>query len=268
MDLTNLQVSLNDLLSDEDLHVFEMLARLVDREDWDKIASYLSSELAADLKAKVQSDGKKNLLGSLRRIIKNETEKQNIEIKQALKNATSVQLRGSLGDKLVQFHKRAGLQNRKSNLLAVAFADRLTDLIFPAADRAAKLSELIVRERPTQEAEKYLEEACLCYFYELYSASAVMCRSILEEVIEKRIGQIKNHLPKGSGETPHTLGALLGFAEGLGALGAKVVPREARREVQKVNSLANRAVHQNPILEEEACDCLAAARYALGWILK
>lgn len=95
-----------------------------------------------------------------------------------------------------------------------------------------------------------------------------MCRSILEEVIEKRIGQLKNDLPKDSKEVPHTLGALLGFAEALGVQGAKVVPPEAWREVQTVNTLANRAVHQSPILEEEACACLTAARHALGCVLK
>ncbi|SRR5216683_773447 len=267
MDLFDLGVSLGEILRDE-VNLAEMLVPLVDREDWDEIARRFSRELTEGLREDVQSHGKEDLLRLLRRMDKDETEKLNREIKKALKDATSFQLRGALGDILVQFYRRAELQNRKSNLLAVAFADRLTDLVFPAAERAAKLSELIVRERPTGEAEKYLEEACLCYFYELYSASAVMCRSILEEVIEKRIGQLKSDLPKDSKETPHTLGALLRFAEGLGALGTKVVPPEAWREVQTVNTLANRAVHQSPILEEEAGACLAAARHALGCILK
>lgn len=166
MDLTHLQVSLGDLWSDEEnLDSVRFLVRLIDREGWDEIASYFGREFAEDLNEKVQSLGKRNLLGLLGQMIKDETEKLNSEIKQALKNATSFQFRGSLGDKLVQFHKRASVQNRKSNLLAIAFADRLTDLVFPAAERAAKLSELIVKERPTREAEKYLEEACLCYFY-------------------------------------------------------------------------------------------------------
>lgn len=267
MNLNELEISLGDLLREE-VNLAGTLVRLVDRDDWDEIARCFSSELTEGLKKDVESHGKEDLLGLLRRIAKDETEKLNKEIKQALKDATSFQFRGSLGDKLVQFHKRAELQNRKSNLLAVAFADQLTDLVFPAADRAAKLSELIVKERPTREAEKYLEEACLCYFYGLYSASAVMCRSILEEVIEKRIAQLRSELPKDSKDAPHTLGALLGFAEGLGPLGAKVVPPEAWREVQTVNAIANKAVHQSPILEQEACDCLAAARHSLGCILK
>lgn len=207
-------------------------------------------------------------MAMLRQMAQEETEKLEREIKQALEDATSFELRGSLGDRLVQFNQRADQQDRKSNLLAVAFADRLTDLVFPAAERAAKLTNLIVKERPTREAEKYLEEACLCYFYELYSASAIMCRAILEEAIEKRFERFGMDPRKEVNDGICTLGALLRLGERRDLQRRNVIPVEALREMHTVNRLGNRAVHQEPLSENDACECLTAARYALMSILK
>ena len=267
MDLMHLSISLGDLLSDE-VNLAGVLGRLVDKEKWDEIADWVSYETAKALKRDVEERGKDELVASLRQMAKEETEKLEREIKQALKDATSFEFRGSLGDKLIQFNKRADQQDRQSNLLAVAFADRLTDLVFPAAERAAKLTNLIVKERPTPEAEKYLEEACLCYFYELYSASAVMCRSVLEEVIEKRFVRLGIDPVAELGKEGGTLGALLGLAKRPDLRSSSIVPAEAWREVDTVNGLGSRAVHGEPLLEKSALDCLMAARHALVCILR
>ena len=266
MDLMHLSISLGDLLSDE-VNLAGVFGRLVDEENWDEIAGWLGYETAKVLRRDVEERGKDELVALLRQMAKEETEKLEREIKQALKDATSFELRGSLGDRLVQFNKRADQQDRKSNLLAAAFADRLTDLVFPAAERAAKLTNLIVKERPTPEAEKYLEEACLCYFYELYSASAIMCRAILEEAIEKRFERFGMDPRKEVNVGTCTLGALLRLGERRDLL-RNVIPVEALHEMHTVNHLGSRAVHQEPLSENDACECLTAARYALMSILK
>ena len=270
MDLTNLSVSLADIMDEESSRgrLFERLRRLVAEENWGGIADYVGEETTAVIKRDVDSVGRDEYTARLGQIAKEETDKLNRAIKQALKDATSFQLRGSLGDKLIQLHRRADDHDRKYGLLAVVFADRLTDLVFPAAERAAKLTNLIVREKPTPEAERYLEEACLCYFYELYTASAVMCRSVVEEVIEKRVRRLKIDALNELKYSGCTLGALLGFAKRPELRGTNIIPPEAWREVQTVNDLGSRAVHEEPLLEKEAWECLTAARHSLVSILK
>jgi hypothetical protein len=182
MDLMHLSISLGDMLSelDESKGIWGHVRSLVIHENWAGIAEFYGNEFAETVKRLVSSIGMEESLKLLEKLSKEDADKLSQllseGVKQALKNASSFQLRGSLGEKLIQFHNRDAHGIRQSTLLAVAFADRLTDLVFPATDRAAKLTDLIVKQKPSPQAEKYLEEACFCYFYELYSASAVMCR--------------------------------------------------------------------------------------------
>ena len=105
MDLTDLSVSLDDIMSEESggAGLFEQLRRLVAKENWDGIADYFGDETAATIKKEVESRGKDELVVLLGQIAKEKTDKLNREIKQALKDATSFQLRGSLGDKFFSF---------------------------------------------------------------------------------------------------------------------------------------------------------------------
>ncbi len=264
MDLFEFGMSLGDLM-DGEVNAWETLRTLVEQDNWEAIESRFSNGIVNTVRREVGSRGKDDLIIVLRKLAKQETEKLNKEIKDALKNATSIQSRGLLGDILSQVYRRADDHDRRYRLLAAAFADRLTDLVFPAAERAAKMSEMSAREKPTAEAEKYLEEACLCYFYELYSACAVMCRSILEEIIEKRVRQVQPDLLKELGNGPYNLGGLIGVSC---RPASKVTPPEAWREILTVNELGNRAAHEKPLMEKDALDCLVSARHSLVCILK
>ena len=264
MDLYEFGMSLGGLMEGE-VNAWETLHRLVTQENWEVIGNLYSERFVKTIKRVLESGGKDDLMIALQKLAKEETEKLNKEIKDALKNATSIQSRGSLGDILSQVYKRADDHDRRYRLLAAAFADRLTDLVFPAAERAAKLSEMSAKEKPTIEAEKYLEEACLCYFYELYSASAVMCRSILEEIIETRVRQLRPELLSEVKEGPYNLGALIAVTS---RPASDVIPPEARREIWTVNELGNRAAHEGPLMEKDALECLLAARHSLICILK
>ena len=261
MNLLDLQIEIDMIHDDETLAgTYRMLQNLIKRRDWKGLENLLGAETAEFVRG---ADPAGELC---KKLAEEHTAKFNQEIKQALKDASSFQVLGSLGEKFIELDKRIEDRNRKSNLLAVAFADRLTDLIYPAAERAAKLAKLIIKIKPSPEAEKYLEEACLCFFYELYSACAVMCRSALEETIKKRIErlQVDHHLK----EKGYTLGLMLGLAQQPHLREKGIVPPEVWREVGSVNYLGGTAVHERPISESEAWDCLIAARMALTAILK
>ena len=265
MDLNELVVESGEILESEPANITQSLSELVAHENWTTMAFWYGEDTAERVRREMESQGKHEFREYLRRLAKEETDKLSREIKQVLNNASSFQVRGSLGDKLVELDKRAQNRKRKSDLLAVAFADALADLVFPAAERAAKLAELIVKDKPSREAEKYLQEACQCYFYGLNSASAVMCRSVLEEVIEKRIRALNTNHSIG---TEHTLGMMLGLAERAELQSLRIVPLEALHAARVVNRLGSTAVHERPLLESEAWDCLTNARHALVCILK
>lgn len=264
MDVTEFGIEIEMIRDEEPVALTRYLAQLVKQEDWKGIAAYFSDELLDSVRKLIDTHGKDKCLLLLRTLAEEDADRFNKEIKQALKDASSFHVRGALGEKLIQLEKRAEDKQRKANLLTIAFADRLTDLVFPAADRAAKLTNLIVKDKPSPEAERYLEEASLCYFYELYSASAVMCRSVLEELIEKRLRRLKADERGELSGTNYTLGVMLGFAERT----RRIVPLEALHAAQTVNRLGSLAVHERPLGEEEAWDCLSAARHALTCVLR
>ena len=263
MNVTDLAIEIGMIRDEERVAGIEYLSRLVRQEDWKGIAA-LGDEVVGSVRGLIDTHRKDKCLLLLKSLAEEHADRFNKEIKQALKGVTSFHIRGALGEKLIQLEKRAEDKQRRANLLTIAFADRLTDLVFPAADRAAKLTNLIVKDKPSPEAERYLEEASLCYFYELYSASAVMCRSVLEELIEKRLKRLEAYERGELTGTDYTLGVMLGFAERT----RRIVPMEALHAAQTVNRLGSVAVHERPVGEEEAWECLTAARYALICILR
>jgi hypothetical protein len=60
----------------------------------------------------------------------------------------------------------------------------------------------------------------------------------------------------------------VGVAERPELRSRKIVPLGALHAAQTVNRLGRTAVHEGPILEKEAWDCLTSARQALICILK
>ena len=267
MDLTTLEIELGDLALPEEAYssegLYKSLANLVGEDKWDELSRRVPQETAANLKLIADQRGKEKCIDILRTLATKEAARAAETIRQTIRSATSFHVRGSLGDALVQLHERAEEQELRSNLLAIAFADRLTDLVFPAADRAAKLTNLIVRQQPSREAENYLEEACFCYFYALYSACAVMCRAVLEEILRKRIHNLNRNQSGDITDATNTLGALVSKAKTL-----KAIPPEAFHETDRVKELGDRAAHGDPLHEEDAWESLLAARHAVTCILK
>ena len=84
------------------------------------------------------------------------------------------------------------LDGQQNDLLRAAFALELLELVEPAVLRATHLRECVVAAASSEEADRYLDEATRCYFFGLFTACAVMCRSVLEEAIKQK-------LPAGAG---------------------------------------------------------------------
>jgi hypothetical protein len=91
---------------------------------------------------------------------------------------------------------------------------------------------------------------------------------VLEHVIKNRIERLKIPQFEELGERERTLGALLGFAMRPELRRHNIIPLEAWNEIESVNKWGSKAAHCEPLLEENAWDCLASARHALVCILK
>jgi hypothetical protein len=157
------------------------------------------------------------------------------------------------------------LDGQKNDLLRTAFALELLEMVEPAAQRATHIRECVVTEPGSEEADRYLDEATRCYFYGLFTACAVMCRSVLEEAIKQKLpaelkGQIRTRYRNVA-----TLGNLL--HEVNNNLQWTGIDADFPRVANLVNDTGRKAVHQRLISEDEARGCLQNARMALQLLL-
>ena len=158
------------------------------------------------------------------------------------------------------------LDGQQNELLRAAFAMELLELVEPAVARATHLRECIVSGSCSEEADRYLDEATRCYFFGLFTACAVMCRSVLEEAIKQKLPSSLARQVRSRYRNAPTLGNLLHEVnDNLRLTGIDpAFPALANR----VNDVGRKAVHQNLLLEEEARDCLQNAREALELLLR
>jgi hypothetical protein len=157
------------------------------------------------------------------------------------------------------------LDGQQNDLLRAAFAMELLELVEPAVLRATHLRECVVSAPSSEEADRYLDEATRCYFFGLFTACAVMCRSVLEEAIKQKLPPSLTRLVTTRYRNAATLGNLLhevnnnllmtGFDAGFPAV------------ANKVNDVGKKAVHQGLLSEDEARNCLQNAREALQLLL-
>ena len=157
------------------------------------------------------------------------------------------------------------LDSQQNDLLRAAFAMELLELVEPAVLRATHLRECEVAAPSSEDADRYLDEATRCYFFGLFTACAVMCRSVLEEAVRQKLPACLARLILTRYRNTATLGNLLhevnnnlqltGFDPGF--------PRVANQ----VNDIGRKAVHRGLLSEDEARDCLQNARQALQLLL-
>ena len=157
------------------------------------------------------------------------------------------------------------LDTHENDLLRAAIAFELIGLIEPAVSRATHLRECVIGSPASEEADRYLDEATRCYFYGLYTACAVMCRSVVEEAIKQKLPpELALLVARRYRNTP-TLGNLL--HEVNNNLQLTGIDPGFLRPANRVNDVGRKAVHQGLLTEAEARQCLQHARGALEILL-
>jgi hypothetical protein len=158
------------------------------------------------------------------------------------------------------------LDGQQNDLLRTAFALELLELVEPAVLRATHLRECVVTAPSSEEADRYLDEATRCYFFGLFTACAVMCRSVLEEAIKQKLPAGLNRLVRTRYRNVATLGNLL--HEVNNNLLMTGIDPDFPRVANQVNDSGKKAVHQGLLSEDEARVCLQNAREALQLLLR
>jgi hypothetical protein len=158
------------------------------------------------------------------------------------------------------------LDGQQNDLLRAAFAMELLEMVEPAVLRATYLRECVVATPSSEEADRYLDEATRCYFLGLFTACAVMCRSVLEEAIKQKLPATLTRLVKTRYRNTATLGNLL--HEVNNNLLLTGIDGDFPRVANQVNDAGKKAVHQGLLSEDEARSCLQDAREALQLLLR
>jgi hypothetical protein len=158
------------------------------------------------------------------------------------------------------------LDSRQNDLLRAAVAAEFLDLVEPAVARATHLRECVVASPSSDEADRYLDEATRCYFFALFTACAVMCRSVLEEAIKQKLPDGLQKLIRSRYRNAATLGNLL--HEINNNLQSTGIDPSFPRLANQVNDIGKKAVHQGLLSEDEARSCLQNAREALQMLLQ
>jgi hypothetical protein len=186
--------------------------------------------------------------------------------RQRLTQLTRLQRRSGGADTPVWQEIQRALDGQQNDLLRAAFAMEQLELIEPAVLRAAHLRECVVAAPCSEEADRYLDEATRCYFLGLFTACAVMCRSVLEEAVKQRLPEGLVRLVRTRYRNAATLGNLL--HEVNNNLRMTGIDADFPRVANKVNDTGRKAVHQGLLSEDEARECLQNARRALELLLR
>jgi hypothetical protein len=184
--------------------------------------------------------------------------------RQRLTSLTHVRAATASATPIWQQIQRA-LDEQQSDLLRIAFALELLEMVEPAVTRATYLRECVVAEVTSEEADRYLDEATRCYFYGLFTACAVMCRSVLEEALKQSLSESMTQLIRCRYRNAPTLGNLL--HEVNNNLQLTGIDPAFPAIANRVNDTGKKAVHQGILSEDEARQCLQSAREALQLLL-
>jgi len=157
------------------------------------------------------------------------------------------------------------LDGQQNDLLRAAIAIELLDMVEPAVLRATHLRECVVESATSEDADRYLDEATRCYFFGLFTACAVMCRSVLEEAIKQKLPLALIRLVRTRYRNAATLGNLL--HEVNNNLLLTGIDGDFPRIANQVNDAGKKAVHQGLLSGDEARLCLQNARRALELLL-
>ena len=162
--------------------------------------------------------------------------------RQRLTSLTRLQQAGSEAPTPAWQAIQRALDAQQNDLLRAAFAFELLELIEPAVERATHLRECVVAAASSEEADRYLDEATRCYFFGLFTACAVMCRSVLEEAVKQKLPAQLSRLIRTRYRNAATLGNLL--HEVNNNLQLTGIDPDFPRIADQVNDTGKKAVHQ------------------------
>jgi hypothetical protein len=185
--------------------------------------------------------------------------------RQRLTSLTRLQQAGANGETPAWQEIQLALDAQQNDLLRTAFALEMLQMVEPGVMRATHLRECVVSAPSSEEADRYLDEATRCYFYGLFTACAVMCRSVLEEAVKQKLPPSLQKLIRTRYRNAATLGNLL--HEVNNNLQLSGFSPDFPRVANLVNDTGKKAVHQGLLSEDEARSCLQSAREALELLL-
>jgi len=185
--------------------------------------------------------------------------------RQRLTSLTRLQHAGNGAETPAWQEIQRALDAQQNDLLRAAIALELLELVEPAVFRATHLRECVVAAASSEDADRYLDEATRCYFFGLFTACAVMCRSVLEEAIKQKLPPVLTRLVRTRYRNAATLGNLL--HEVNNNLQLTGIDADFPRVANQVNDTGRKAVHQGLLSEDEARLCLQNARQALQLLL-
>jgi hypothetical protein len=263
MDVWRLESELDRIIDESDIPgtvLFEGLIEIARNGNWLALEKILGAETAASLRSSYESDPD----GFCTRTAELAREcKQGFVSNSAKRLAYLSRTNFTPGVKLTLAEEFQRALDSSGVMLEVAFAQWLIGLIEPAAQRAAKLKELVVNETSSEQADKYLAEACECYYFGLYTACVLMCRSLIEEALERKLPNalLDQWRAEAKGRNQElTLGALLWKVNNHSPL---LVSADFLPIARVVNAAGTRAAHTETLNEHDARTCLQNARRAL-----
>jgi hypothetical protein len=186
--------------------------------------------------------------------------------RQRLTSLTRLQHSGNGADTPAWQKIQLALDGQQNDLLRAALALELLELVEPAVLRATHLRECVVASASSEEADRYLDEATRCYFFGLFTACAVMCRSVLEEAIKQKLPSGLARQVRTRYRNTATLGNLL--HEVNNNLLLTGIDADFPALANRVNDVGKKAVHQGLLSEDEARECLQDARRAMQLLLR
>jgi hypothetical protein len=153
------------------------------------------------------------------------------------------------------------LADTNHQLLEISVAHEFISRLPNGLNRAQQLSEWAVKEPSSEKADLYLAEACNCFLFGFDTSCVVMCRSLLEEVLERKLPDSILSGAKRSNSKGWTLGSLLDVVNN--NLTESGISRDVPVLVRKINEIGSTAAHQSPVSPQEALDCLKKTRAAI-----
>jgi hypothetical protein len=161
-----------------------------------------------------------------------------------------------------RFYLGAGSQNQ---LLQVSVADDFVSRLPGGVDRAERLLEWSVNESVSEQADMYMAEVCNCFLYGLDASCVVMCRTLLEEVLRRKIPQDVLTANGISQDKDRTLGRMVDIVKkNRKRLG---IHRDVPDLLDAVTRAGYGALDQEPVTGSVALECLQQTRKAIVQLL-